>query len=689
MSSFFRKSIALFGASVLVLAIAPAILAASYDDYHSFAEVGALLNQWSSNSLVKVETIGRSAGGRSIQVVRIAAPGSIDPDKRQAVFVGANAAGWHNAGTEAALSLAEALVARGVNDEMLKSKTFYVAPVLNPDAHDGLFTNVRVKREGNASRIDHDVDGLVAEDDYNDLNGDGMITRIRIPDPNGSWLPHPEEPRIMIRAESLKERAGAYRIEWEGFDDDRDGKYNEDPASGVAIDMNFPHQHPYPDAEAGPWPLSTTESKSIVDWFFAHRNIGLAVIYGPANNLLEMPRSLGGGGDLGSQKFKVPQQAAEMVGLDPEEEYTLDEVWENVKDIPFIVQNNITKEQVAQFLGAGPATKLEDDDQQLLSHLAKSYKEMLKEIGQDDRPGEQYGKGGVTPWLYYQFGILAVELDVWGIPKEKKKDEGADEKDVPLTIDSLEKMSSEDFLALGEEKIAAFLEEIGAPPAYSAEMVMNMVKGGQVDPERMAGMIRQMGGGASGAAAGGDKDEDDPQTKRAREMLAWIDANAPDMSTPWTPVTLPDGTKVEVGGTDPFIRTTPPMDQLKPAIEKHTAEVLDLASKMAKVEIVSVTSEDLGSGVYRVTAVAANRGFLPSHTKMAQRAQSHLPVRLVLQTGNGVEIVTGYPMVKAERLEGTSGTVKGEWLVRAKKGTTITIDVLTENAGNDRETAKL
>jgi len=671
--------------TALFCAALPAMAAVSYDDYHTFAEVEGKLKQWSSSPLVSLETIGRSVGGKPIYVVRVAS-GS-NADSRQAIFVGANAAGYHNAGTEAALDLIETLVSRGSNDDLLTSRTFYVAPILNPDAHDALFGKIRVKRSGNASKIDRDVDGLVAEDDFNDLDGDGRITRMRIADAAGSWLAHAEEPRLMIQEDSIQERRGAFRVEKEGYDDDGDGKFNEDPTDGTAVDLNFPQAHQYPKAEAGPWPTSEPEAESLSRWMFMRRNIALAVIYGPANNLIEMPRPVGAGGDLGTQKFKVPADVAEGFGFDPEIEYTLDEIWEQIENEPFIQQNNITKEQVASFLGAGPATKLEDADQTVLSHLAKGYKEKMKENGQDDRPVEQYNRGGVTPWLYYQVGVLAIELDVWGIPKPAKTEEEGDEKkEEPLTVDSLETMSSEDFLALGEEKIAAFLKEIEAPPQYSAEMV----KGGQVNPEQMAGMIRQMGGGSGGgASADGDKDEDDAQVKRAREIYAWVDQNVPDAVSDWKAVTLPDGTKAETGGLDPFIQVAPPMSFLQPAVKAHTDWLLDLSTKTAKVEIVSVKSEDLGGGVYRVKAVAANTGFLPTHTKMAERAQSHNPVRLVLATGNSVQLVTGRMAVTTERLEGSTGTLEAEWLVRAKPGTSLTIEVVTENAGHDSRTHKL
>ncbi|HEY9420939.1 MAG TPA: hypothetical protein VIW92_05975, partial [Thermoanaerobaculia bacterium] len=154
----------------------------------------------------------------------------------------------------------------------------------------------------------------------------------------------------------------------------------------------------------------------------------------------------------------------------------------------------------------------------------------------------------------------------------------------------------------------------------------------------------------------------------------------------WKPVTLPDGTKVEVGGLDPFIEVNPPMSVLKPALAAHTETVLDLAGKLPRVEILSLDVTDLGSGVYRVKSVAANRGYLATHTKQAARAQVRIPVRLVLKTGDGVEMVTGYPAATADRLEGTTGTLTGEWLVRARPGAKIVVDLITDSAGRDQKT---
>ncbi len=684
-----RSTLVLAAASILAGLLAPAAARAAapgFDEYHDFAEVEQSLHAWAERPEVTLAEIGRSAGGRPLWVARIAGAGPVAPDARPAVFVGANIAGYHNAGTEAALDLIRTLLS-GDAAELLATRTFYVAPVLDPDAHDALFAAVRVRRSGNAQKLDHDRDGLVGEDGPDDLDGDGRITRLRIPDPAGKWLPDPSDPRLMVKADAIKQRAGAYRIVSEGRDDDGDGEYNEDPATGVVPDENFAHQFPYPQPEAGPWPSYAPETKAVMDFLLAHRNVALAVVYGPANNLLAKPQSLGGGGDLGSQKFKVPKEAADFLGLDPEAEYTIDEVWEVAKDLPFILQNGITKDQVAQFLGAGPATKVADDDMAVIDDLAKQYTARLESAGlAKDRPAEQYGKGGFTPWLYYQYGVLALELDVWGIPKPEAPKPAAEAgaAGAPLTLERLEGMSSDEVIALGEDAINAFLQDNHVPAQFDAARVIGALQSGQVTPAKMAAMIGQMGGGSGGAAGG--KDEDDPATKRRREVLAWLDANAPGSVAPWTPVTLPDGTQAEVGGLDPFAEVAPPYALLAPALAVHTRTVLDLAAKLARVEILALEAEPLGAGVVRVHAVAGNRGYLPTHTAMAERAKNHLPVRLELATGDGVELVTGHAATSAERLEGSTGTLEGTWLVRAAPGARVKVTVTSDNAGTDTRT---
>ncbi|MEO6192106.1 MAG: M14 family metallopeptidase [Thermoanaerobaculia bacterium] len=691
-----RTAIAATALGLLALS-GPASAAASYQgnyqDYHRFAAVERQLQDWSQShpGAVKLLAIGKSAGGRPLWVARVAAPGG-DPDLKPAVFVGANIAGFHNAGTEAALDLIRDLVEAPAGSpaaKLLATTTFYIAPALNPDAHDAIFGKLRARRGGDDLKVDHDVDGLLGEDPADDLNGDGMITRLRIPDPSGGWLADPGDPRVLVKADAMEQRAGAYRIETEGKDDDGDGELNEDAADGVWPDKNFPHAFPYSTPEAGPWSSYAPETRALMDFLLARRNVALAVVYGPANNLLAAPQSLGGGGDLGTQKFKVPPQAAKFLGFDPEQEYTIDQIWEVAQSLPFVRQNGVTKDQLQQFLGAGAATKVDAGDQAYLDKFAEGYKERLKKAGlSSDRPGAQYGKGGFTPWLYYQYGAMALELDVWGIPKAAKKAEAGKGADDALTAEKVAAMSPDELVAQGEEKIEAFLKENKVPPQFNAKMVIGAMKGGQLTPKAMIDRMKQMGGGGGGAtpAGGPSGNKAGEAGAREREVLAWVDANTPGAFAAWTPVTLADGTRAEVGGLDPFVELNPPMAILKPAMAAHTETVLDLANKLPRVEVLSLDVTDLGGGVYRVKAVAGNRGYLATHTKQAERARVHVPVRLTLRTGQGVDLVTGYNFATSERLDGTTGTLAGEWLVRARPGARIVVDVTTDNAGRDQKT---
>ncbi|MEM6454585.1 MAG: M14 family zinc carboxypeptidase [Acidobacteriota bacterium] len=704
-----RRQLGLGAAGVLGLALLlpSAAAAAPYDGYHDLDAVRQMVERHASShrDRVQVETIGRSAGDRPIWLVTVAGDGPVDADARPGVFVGANVSGDHHAGTEAALHLLDTLLAPGPDHaetvaQLLRARTFYIAPVLNPDAHDALFGAVLQRRTANDWPMDVDLDGLLGEDGYDDLDGDGRITWLRIPDPDGGWLPHPDEPRLMVRADAERGWVGTHRVMREGDDNDGDGMHNEDPGIALMPDHNFPQAFPYGERAAGPWSGVAPEVKAVFDALFARRAIASAVVYGPGNNFLATPRPIASGGDLGSLTFRVPSRFAGFLGLDPEKDYTLDEIWAEVKDQPLVVQNNLTPNDVAQFLGAGPATKLEGDDGQRISTLAKAYKKRLEDAGLDvERAAEQYRKGGLTPWLYYQFGALAVELDVWGVPKPappaSEDGEAAAGGDAPLTLARLEAMDAEAFGALSDDAITAFLQSIGAPPQFTAAGLRERIVSGQVTPAQMAQMARRMGASDDGAADGGGgaggtaSADDSPEIKRQREVLAWHDEHRPDAVSPWTPVTLRDGTRAEVGGSDPFASVAPPRAMLEPHLVVHTETVLDIAGQLPTVEMRSVTADALGRDVWRVRAIAANPDALPTHTDMAVRAKARRPVRLVLDVTDGISLITGQPAVTAETLAARVGTIEGEWVIRAAAGTTVRVTVDTETAGRATGTVTL
>ena len=253
-----RRALVLSAALALAAFAAPALRPDAA--YRKPEDVEAALRGYAASHprLTKIEPMGRGSGGSEIWVLRIAAQpqGAPDPDARPGVFVAANVEGVHLIGTEAALGLAERLLAGYGKDKgltaLLDRTTVYIAPLLNPDTARKAFVAPLSEAWANARPFDADLDAQDDEDGADDLNKDGLITQMRVKDPEGRYLPDPKDPRLMRLADARKGERGIYALYAEGVDDDGDGAYNEDAAGGVEVNRNFPHDFEYGNTAAGP-----------------------------------------------------------------------------------------------------------------------------------------------------------------------------------------------------------------------------------------------------------------------------------------------------------------------------------------------------------------------------------------------------------------------------------------------------
>jgi len=140
-----------------------------------------------------------------------------------------------------------------------------------------------------------------------------------------------------------------------------------------------------------------------------------------------------------------------------------------------------------------------------------------------------------------------------------------------------------------------------------------------------------------------------------------------------------------VGGVDPFVGIAPPAEELTKAADAHSDAVIAMAGKLADVALADVEVKALGSGIYRVKAVAVNNGFLPTATRLQVRTRSFLPARLEIALPQGTSLVQGGKRSPSERITGSGGTHQAEWLVNAAPGTKVTVRILTQNAGQDQK----
>ncbi|MDT8400392.1 MAG: M14 family zinc carboxypeptidase [Bacteroidales bacterium] len=621
---------------------------------------------------VKIHKIAVSPGGTDLLMLEIGTETGSGSRENPAILVAGNMDGTRPITTEAALFLAERVLSDRSNYADL---TWYILPMGNPDAHSGFFENIIYVDSRNLSPYNDDMDELTDEDPFNDLDGNGIITKMRVRAPGGTWLPVSGEPRLMRQAEYKDGEKGIYKIYDEGIDDDGDGEYNEDGKGGTNINANFPHLFEPLKLQSGLYPGSTTEVYAILKFAFEHPEIALSFSFGSTNFLLSPPRG-GRKGSVDMDKISIPEQLAEMMGFDHTRTYTMQEIMEKVQ--PMLPAGmEVDESMIASFLGLGAVVNPMQEDLVFYNSISEEYKKYLEEkAGKSDRIDPAPAKdGSFELWSYYHLGVPVFSMDLWGVPKkqeEKKASSG-------ITVESLEKMSSDEFIALGEEKISQFLKESGAPAEFSAERVLAMVKGGQVSPAQMAGMMKQM------PKPAGDTKKGDPDEQA---LLAFSDEVLEGAGfVDWKPYSHPDLGEVEIGGFTPYSDINPPAEMLDSLLGLHVPFLFELVKKLPKLAIAEVKVEDRGAGIYAVDIWIENKGFLPFVTQMGKRNKVPSPA-IINITGNDLQFLSGKKRTPVNELDGKKA-VKYSWLIRSDKDVTVMVELDSKTAGHDTKQIKL
>lgn len=397
------------------------------ENYRTLGEIESALKEAETNNpnLVKLFSIGKSYNGKDILVVRIAAEGQVEPDQRQAMFLAANIEGYRYLASETCLRAVDYLL-KNRNDEkiakLLATRTFYLAPLLNPDVYSSLAKGPAFEYRGNGRKINDDLDLMVNEDGPDDLNGDGVISYMRYKDPEGEMIVDPDDERQMLKVDASKGIRGQYKVIFEGIDNDKDGRINEDGPDGVIIDRNFPHDYRHYEKGAGQWSASEPETVALINFMLQRKNIGLVYLFGSENTLLN-PGEIKGE-KQGQKTMRVPPRFAGFLGLDPSQQYPVEELISILKEQGF-GDGEVTADSLAILFGAGPAMKISSSDMDYFSRLSKEFKEFLtaKKLDNPERKAKPMsGNGSFSSWVYFQHGIPSITADIWAFPEEGEKD---------------------------------------------------------------------------------------------------------------------------------------------------------------------------------------------------------------------------------------------------------------------------
>ncbi len=361
----------------------------------------------------KMTPLGTTLGGRQVWVIEIANPGGKPLTERPGVLVVANLEGDHLVGSSHALETVRYLLTGATNPAVkavLDANVVYLFPRLNPDGAEASFATVKSERRGNSRPYDDDHDGRVDEDGPEDLNGDGVITVMRVKDPAGEYMIDPADPRLIRKADVTKGEAGTYKLYWEGIDSDGDGFLNEDGPGGVDLNRNFQHDYPYFDADAGPHMVSERESRALMDFVLAHRNIAAILTFGHSDNLATPPDATGklaAPTPLGLPAFADASNATLFEsGMLPAAQQGFFGGGPRFRGAQPGANNNPAS-------GRRPDTTVNRADLEYFKAVSEAYRSItgIKAVAPQRR-----ARGAFFQYGYYQFGVPSFSTPGWSLP---------------------------------------------------------------------------------------------------------------------------------------------------------------------------------------------------------------------------------------------------------------------------------
>jgi hypothetical protein len=337
-------------------------------------------------ALVTVVPVGESRKARRIEALRVAA-GELVPG-RPAVLIVAGVDGPLVWTSSLALDHVRELTARYASDARVKalldSTTLYVIPRVDADAAEARFQTPLFEATASGPGVDDDRDGRQGEDPPADVDGDGRILWMRVPDPLGEWTADPLDPRATIKADRAKGQRGTFKLVREGRDADKDESAAEDNELDTVLNRNFPQGWIEHGADAGRFATDEPGARALCEFILLHKDIALVLTYGTLDNVVD--------------KVKAEGKAPSM--------------------------------------SANPSDGIPEADAALLAEIGKRFTDAGRAVKGDGKDA-----GTFQAWVQAQRGLWTVNVCPWSVPldeetakkegeesPEKKEDEGSSKK---------------------------------------------------------------------------------------------------------------------------------------------------------------------------------------------------------------------------------------------------------------------
>ncbi len=298
-----------------------------FDRFYRYNDLTDIIQAFAREypKLVKVESIGKSYEGRDIWLLAVTNFATGPDSEKPALWVDGNIHASELSPSSTCLYFVNKLTKEyGTNPEItrvLDTRVFYICPRVNPDGAEwALADKPKIIRSSTRPYPfdEEPFEGLVRED----IDGDGRMLMMRIPDPNGAWKVSETEPRLMILREPGETGGQYYRILPEGRLENYDGvTIKLQPIKeGLDLNRNFPAEwrQEYQQSGAGPYPASETEARALVQFITSHKNITGGIAFHTYSGVLLRPYSTHSDDEMAAEDLwtykKIGKKGTEITG---------------------------------------------------------------------------------------------------------------------------------------------------------------------------------------------------------------------------------------------------------------------------------------------------------------------------------------------------------------------------------------
>ena len=266
----------------------------AFDTYYTYDEMTAHLRALAEAypQLCTLTSVARSFRGREVWFMTITNPATGPAEEKPGFYIDAQIHAEEHATSATALYACWYLLTRYGTDaevtRLLDQQVFYILPRINPDGAEYALTAPYHPWCGNGRCLpgEEALDGLVPQD----VNGDGYIVQMRVPDPKGEWKKDPDEPRLLIQREPGEEGGEYFRLYPEGIVQNYDGVHVQiHPQQDGNMNRNFPINWSPREYGAGAYPFSEPEAFGMGQVILNHPNIAGMCAYHTHGGIILRP----------------------------------------------------------------------------------------------------------------------------------------------------------------------------------------------------------------------------------------------------------------------------------------------------------------------------------------------------------------------------------------------------------------